>query len=151
VKIRNILAGTAVVGALAAGLAASPAANASTASAASAATADSSRHFFGPYYSDYGHGEHRSDRSYFKGFYFKSHGYYYFDSFAFDRDHDNEYTYFWIHWHDDFGSHVKYYKTFGTFHYAHKFKGSSGFDDADFRICEGDFPSDDCGSYHDVF
>ena len=147
-KIRSILAGTALVGAVAAGLAVSPAAHAST---ASATTVERGNHFFGPYYSDYGHGEHRSDRSYFKGFWFKKHGYYYFDAYAYDRDHDHEYTYFWIKWHDSFGFHVKYYKTFNKFHYVHKFKGSSGFNDADFHVCEGDFPSDDCGSYHDVF
>ncbi|MBO3747157.1 hypothetical protein J5X84_13850 [Streptosporangiaceae bacterium NEAU-GS5] len=147
-KIRSILAGTAVVGALAAGVAMSPAAaNASTASAVTA----QSNHFFGPYYSDYGRGEDRGHRSYFKGFWFKRNGYYYFDSFAFDRDHDHQYSYFWVRWHDGSGTHSSFYKTFNTFHYVHKFKGGHGFNDVDFRICEGSNRFDDCGSWHDVF
>jgi hypothetical protein len=151
--IRTILAGTAVVGALAAGLIATPA-QAATSTATTAATASGpSKHFFGPYYSRYGSGESFGDRSYFKGYWYKQDGRYWFFGDLFDRDHDREYSYVWFKWHDDFGFHTSYYKTFGRKHFDRfgGFQRSRGFDDFKIRVCEGDNRFDDCGSWGDAF
>lgn len=147
-NIRTILAGTAAAGALAAALVSAPAANAATA-------ASPFKHFFGTTYSGYGsgHGEHRSDRSYFgKGYWFNDGGRYWFYGDLFDRDHDHEYSYVWFRWHDDHGTHFTSYRTFGHKHIGHfgGFRKSGGFDDFDIRVCEGG-PSEDCGGWHDVF
>jgi hypothetical protein len=157
-KIRNLLVSTALAGSLAAGLAAvtTPAASASTEGASGTAVAtqaQAKRHFFGPIYSRFGGGESFGKRSYFKGYWEKSGGRYWFYGSLFDRDRDRDYSYVWFRWHDDRGFHTKYYKTFGRLNF-NKFGGfrkSSGFDDFDIRVCEGDNRFDDCGSYKDVF
>lgn len=154
-KIRSILVGTALAGSLAVGLAAAPAAQAAQASTSTTATAASasspSKHFFGPYYSRFGGDEDRGDRSYFKGYWYKNNGKYYFSGDLFDRDRDRDYSYVWFKWHNDSGYHTSYYKTFNRFHYEHSFKRSSGFDDFKVRVCEGDNRFDDCGSWGDAF
>ncbi|WP_214414901.1 hypothetical protein [Sphaerisporangium fuscum] len=176
-KIRNLLAGTALAGSLAVGLAAAPAAHASateatgsaaeatgsaaeaTGSAAgatgSAATAQAlgSRHFFGPIYSGFGHGEGRGDRSYFKGYWIGSGGRYYFSGSLLDRDHDHQYSYVWFRWHDDHGFHTRFFRTFGRYDLDRfgGFRRSDGFDDFDVRVCEGRSGTSDCGGYTDVF
>ncbi|MEO3811662.1 hypothetical protein ABGB17_21930 [Sphaerisporangium sp. B11E5] len=155
-NIRNLLVSTALAGSLAAGLAAAtaPAASASAAgTSGSAVAAQASRHFFGPIYSHYGRGEDRGHRSYFKGYWEKSSGRYWFYGSLFDRDRDRDYSYVWFRWHDDRGFHTKYYKTFGklSFNKFGGFRKSNGFDDFDIRVCEGDNRFDDCGGYKDVF
>ncbi|MDH2423815.1 hypothetical protein [Sphaerisporangium sp. TRM90804] len=156
-KIRNLLVSTALAGSLAAGIAATaPAAQAETSAAAGTAVtaeAQAARHFFGPIYSTFGRGEDRGHRSYFKGHWKKSNGRYWFYGSLFDRDRDRDYSYVWFRWHDDRGFHAKYYKTFGKKDFS-KFGGfrkSSGFDDFDIRVCEGDNRFDDCGRWSDVF
>ncbi|GAA1278656.1 hypothetical protein GCM10009677_36250 [Sphaerisporangium rubeum] len=154
-NLRNLLVSTALAGSLAAGLAAvtAPAASASAAGTSGTAAAQSSRHFFGPIHSRFGRGEDSGDRSYFKGYWTKSDGRYWFYGSLFDRDHDRDYSYVWFRWHDDRGFHTKYYKTFGRLNFS-KFGGfrkSDGFDDFDIRVCEGDDRFDDCGGYKDVF
>ncbi|MFF5211791.1 hypothetical protein [Streptosporangium sp. NPDC000396] len=152
-KIRAFVVGTALTGSLAAGLAAAPA-QAATAGTSAAQQAQSPRkHFFGPYYSAFGGGEDFGHRSYFKGYWYSDSGRYWFFGDLFDRDHDREYSYVWFKWHDRFGSHVKYYKTFGNRHFEKfgGFKKSSGFDDFKIRVCEGTDRFDDCGGWGDAF
>ena len=86
-KLRSVLAGTALAGALAAGIVAAPAqaATATTAGTASVAQAQYTKHWFSGY-SDFGRGESRGERSYYKGYWYYSNGRYYFDIEA--RDHD---------------------------------------------------------------
>ncbi|GAT66419.1 hypothetical protein PS9374_02069 [Planomonospora sphaerica] len=154
-KARTLLAATALTGALAAGLAAAPAqaSTAGTATAAASQEAQGSKHFFGPYYSKFGGGEGFGKRSYFKGYWIKQDGRYWFHGDLFDRDRDREYSYVWFRWHDKFGTHTKYYKTFGGRHFTKfgGFKKSNGFDDFKIRVCEGDDRFDDCGGWGDAF
>ncbi|MBG0827749.1 hypothetical protein HS041_08230 [Planomonospora sp. ID67723] len=153
-KFRTILVGTALAGSLAAGLAAAPAQAATAGTATSAEQVQGpKKHFFGPYYSKFGGGESFGKRSYFKGYWYKDDGRYWFFGDLFDRDRDREYSYVWFKWHDRFGHHVKYYKTFGGKHFDKfgGFKGSNGFDDFKIRVCEGDNRFDDCGSWGDAF
>ncbi|GIH89401.1 hypothetical protein ACFFMN_14620 [Planobispora siamensis] len=154
-KLRTVLAGTALAGSLAAGLAAAPAAMAATADTATAAQQAQApkKHFFGPYYSKFGGGESFGKRSYFKGYWYKDNGRYWFFGDLFDRDRDREYSYVWFRWHDKFGTHTKYYKTFGHRHFDKfgGFKKSNGFDDFKIRVCEGDNRFDDCGNWGDAF
>jgi hypothetical protein len=158
-KVRTLLTGAALAGALITSMAAAPAAMASTADASAATVAvqqaqSSSKHFFGPYYSGYGRGENFGHRSYFKGYYTKDNsGRYWFYGDVYDRDHDRQYTYVWYRWHDRSGSHTKVFKTSGEAHF-NKFGGfrkSNGFDGFDFRVCEGGNSSDDCGDWGDAF
>ncbi|MEW9528960.1 hypothetical protein [Microbispora sp. NPDC049125] len=151
-NIRTVLAGTAVAGALAAGLMVAPAAQAATQTAAAAGPV---RHFFGNTYSGYdrGDGENRGDRSYFgRGYWIRDGGRYWFYGDLFDRDHDREYSYVWFRWHDRSGSHLASYRTFGHREVNHfgGFRKSNGFNDFDIRVCEGG-PAEDCGGWHDVF
>jgi hypothetical protein len=141
------------MGALAGGVALSPAAQAATADSSAAQTAAQApfRHFFGPYYSGYHGNEHRSDRSYFKGYWFKDNGRYYFSFDGFDRDRDHQYSYYWVRYHDGHGFHTNVYRDFDRFHYSHIFSRSSGFNDFQVRVCEGGSPNSDCGSYHNIF
>ncbi|SNT26040.1 hypothetical protein SAMN05216276_103116 [Streptosporangium subroseum] len=159
-KVRTLLAGTALAGALAATMAAAPAAMASTPTAATVATAaaqqaqSSSKHFFGPYYSGFGRGENFGHRSSFKGYYTKDgSGRYWFYGDLVDRDRDRQYSYVWFKWHDRSGFHAKVFKTRGNQHFD-KFGGfrkSNGFNDFDIRVCEGTNSSDDCGRWGDAF
>ncbi|MBG0813626.1 hypothetical protein [Planomonospora sp. ID82291] len=154
-KARTLLAATVLAGSLAAGLAAVPAqaATAGTATVAAFQEAQGSKHFFGPYHSTFGGGEGFGKRSYFKGYWIKQDGRYWFHGDLFDRDRDREYSYVWFRWHDKFGVHTKYYKTFGSRHFTKfgGFKKSSGFDDFKIRVCEGDDRFDDCGGWGDAF
>jgi hypothetical protein len=149
--------GAALTGALAAGLAAAPAAQAAiSAPAAQAATADSSsavqaqtaprRHFIGPYFSD--SREDRRHESYFRGYWYKKSGGYYFTGDLFDRHRDRDGSYVWFKWYDRFGKfHKQSYRTDGRRHFAPiRFKR-----DFDVRVCEGRSSSSGCGGWHDVF
>ncbi|WP_449062565.1 hypothetical protein [Planomonospora algeriensis] len=127
---------------------------ASTAGAGAAAQeAQSSKHFFGPYHSGFGKGESFGERSYFKGYWVKDGGRYWFHGDLFDRDHDRSYSYVWFKWHDRSGYHTKVFKTFGHSHYKSYggFKKSRGFDDFKIRVCEGTNKFDDCGRWYDAF
>ncbi|MEV8638551.1 hypothetical protein AB0395_43540 [Streptosporangium sp. NPDC051023] len=150
-KIRTLLVGAALAGSLTAGLAAAPAqaATATTAQQAQGFT----KHFFGPYYSGFGGGEDFGHRSSFKGYWYNDHGRYWFFGDLTDRDHDREYSYVWFKWHDNSGSHIKFYKTFGGLHFNRYggFSKGDGFDDFKIRVCEGDSRFDDCGSWGDAF
>ncbi|GAA2864887.1 hypothetical protein GCM10010517_24130 [Streptosporangium fragile] len=154
--MRAIIAGTALAGSLLAGTAAAPAAMASTAGTAvgaAAQEAQGAKHFFGPYYSKFGGGESFGKRSYFKGYWTKSGGRYWFYGGLFDRDRDRQYSYVWFKWHDRFGHHTKVFKTFGHSGFS-KFGGfskSKGFDDFKIRVCEGTDKFDDCGGWGDAF
>ncbi|MER5624755.1 hypothetical protein ABT061_27350 [Streptosporangium sp. NPDC002544] len=155
---RALLAGAALAGSLLAGVAVAPAATASTAGTTTTATAlqqaqTFSKHFFGPYYSGFGRGEDFGHRSYFKGYWTKEGGRYWFYGDLFDRDRDRSYSYVWFKWHDRFGSHTKVFKTLGhgDIDRFGGFKGSSGFDDFKVRVCEGTDKFDDCGRWGDAF
>ncbi|WP_248964967.1 hypothetical protein [Sphaerisporangium perillae] len=149
-NIRNLLVGTALAGALAAGLAAAPAASASTAGttdADSAAQAQSARHRFGPFFSDFGGGEDRGDRSYAKGYWWRSGGHYYVDFDLFDRDHDRQYAWFDVYYHDDRGWHsFNRYKTFG--HFGKTIRFSEDTDGFRFRVGEGSTSDYDWSGWH---
>ncbi|MFI6506585.1 hypothetical protein ACIBCT_03190 [Streptosporangium sp. NPDC050855] len=157
--IRTALVGATLAGSLAAGVAAAPASTASTAPASTASAAvvqeaqASGKHFFGPYHSGFGRGESFGKRSYFKGYWTKDGGRYWFYGDLFDRDRDRDRSYVWFKWHDRFGSHTKVFKTSGRSHF-HRFGGfkkSNGFDDFKIRVCEGDDKFDDCGRWGDAF
>jgi hypothetical protein len=150
-KIRNLLVGTALAGALSAGLAAAPVAQASTAGTAAATTAtqaQSSRHFFGPFYSDFGGREHRNDRSYVRGSWYFSHGHYYLDFNLFDRDHDRQYSWLDVYYHDNRGWHrYDRYRTFG--HFSHNIRfNRSHVDGFRFRVGEGSTRDYDWSGWH---
>ncbi|GAA3842110.1 hypothetical protein GCM10022226_75880 [Sphaerisporangium flaviroseum] len=154
-NIRKLLAGTALAGSLAAGLAAAPAAQASTTDSAgvtSATEAQSSRHFFPIRYSDFGRGENRGDRSYFKGYWEKFGGRYYFSGHVFDRDDDRnrDYNYLEFRWHDDRGFHHKIFKSHGEFNVNRYggFRKSEGFDSFAFRVGEGHGRDYDWGNWY---
>ncbi|MEU0518005.1 hypothetical protein [Streptosporangium sp. NPDC006007] len=152
-KIPTLVVGTALVGFLAAGLAAAPAQAATAGTAAAQSAQAPGKHFFGPYYSRFGGGEDSGHRSLFKGYWYKESGHYWFFGDLSDRDHDRESSYVWFKWHDDSGSHVKYYKTSGGRHFD-RFGGFSkddGFDDFKVRVCEGGNRFDDCGGWGDAF
>ncbi|MDF5751510.1 hypothetical protein [Spongiactinospora sp. TRM90649] len=142
--MRNLLVGAALAGSLATGLATPAVASASASASASVAP---SRHHFGPYYSN--SSESFSHESYFKGYWYKQSGKYYFAGDLFDRHRsDRDYSYVWFRWHDKFGRfHQKSYKTFGRLHFnPFQFKR-----DFDLRVCEGRTPTSGCGGWHDVF
>ncbi|WP_030915941.1 hypothetical protein [Streptosporangium amethystogenes] len=147
---RALLAGAALAGSLLAGVAMAPAATASTAPQQAQTF---SKHFFGPYYSGFGQGEDFGHRSYYKGYWTKEDGRYWFYGDLFDRDHDRSYSYVWFKWHDRFGSHTKVFKTLGHGDVDRfgGFKKSSGFDDFKVRVCEGTDKFDDCGRWGDAF
>ncbi|WP_326819902.1 hypothetical protein [Streptosporangium sp. NBC_01756] len=152
-KTRTLLVGAALTGSLAAGLAVAPA-QAATAGAATVQQAQSpQRHFFGPYHSRFGGGENFGHRSYFKGYWYKDGGRYWFFGDLFDRDRDRDYSYVWFRWHNRSGFHTKVFKTFGHRHFSTYggFKKSSGFNDFKIRVCEGDNSFDDCGNWGDAF
>ncbi|GAA3120830.1 hypothetical protein GCM10010466_09680 [Planomonospora alba] len=154
-KVRTLLAGTAAAGVLAAGLAAAPAQAAAAGAAAPAAVqgAQAPKHFFGPYHSGFGKGESFGRRSSFKGYWIQQGGRYWFHGDLSDRDRDRHYSYVWFKWHDRSGTHVKYYKTFGSRHFGGfgGFRKSHGFDDFKIRVCEGVDRFDDCGGWGDAF
>jgi len=153
-KIRKALVGGALAASLAGALAATPAmAAAAPAQAAPALSAQAPRHFFGPIYSRFSNGEDFGHRSYFKGYWNKDHGRYWFTGDLYDRDGDHQYSYVWYRWHDNGGTHVSYYKTFGHRHFDRwgGFRKSSGFNDFDIRVCEGGNRFADCGGWQDVF
>ncbi|WP_214108781.1 hypothetical protein [Acrocarpospora catenulata] len=149
---RSIMAGTALVGALTAGAFVAPAANAAPAAVQASGPA---KHFFGNFYSKYHKGEDTGfgDRSYFKGYWIKKDGWYWFYGDLFDRDHDSEYSYVWYRWHDGSGYHTKYFgRTKGHAHFDKFAKFKAGkFDDLDIRVCEGDSSTEDCGAWGDAF
>ncbi|PZG51058.1 hypothetical protein C1I98_09285 [Spongiactinospora gelatinilytica] len=145
-KTRNLLAGAALAGSLSvltAGITVAPAAHAS----AAVTTGWAAKHHFGPYFSQ-GH-ESFARESYFKGYWYKAGGKYYFAGDLVDRHrNDRDYSYVWFKWYDRFGRfHKSYYKTFGHKHFnPFAFKR-----DFDVRVCEGDTPTSGCGGWHDVF
>jgi hypothetical protein len=148
-KIRNLLVGTALAGALAAGIAAAPAATASTTATASASQALST-YRFGPYYSGYSSGE-SSRRSYVTGSWGKGNdGYHYLDFKLFDRDHDRQYTYFDVFYHEN-GRWIffKRYQTYGEFHRQVVFD-KHGIDGFKWRIGEGTSRDFDWSNWHTV-
>ncbi|MEO3814272.1 hypothetical protein ABGB17_35185 [Sphaerisporangium sp. B11E5] len=150
-KIRTVLTGTVLAGALAGALAATPAQAAATTTAATAKAAFD-RHGFGPVWSGYGRHESRGDRSYFKGYWYSKNGYYYFDGNLFDRDRDREYSYVSFQWHDNRGWHEKTYRgdRFGSSHFFGKFRKGS-FDKFRIRVGEGTRGHYDWGTYRYFF
>jgi hypothetical protein len=149
-KLRTILVGTALAGALAAGIAAAPAqaATASTAGTASAASqAQFSRHYFEGY-SNYGRGESRNERSYYKGYYYFDNGRYYFDINAWDRDRDRENTYVDFWYHDDKGWHDHRFNTGGHDEWKFSVGARDGFDGFRVRIGEGNSRDFDWNNYY---
>jgi hypothetical protein len=148
VRIRNLLAGTALAGSLVAGaLAIAPAASADAASADQAQSAQSDRHNFGPYYSN--GSENGSHESYFRGYWQKRSGHYYFYGDLYDRHHnDHDYSYVWFKYYDQHGNfHRNWYRSDDRRH----FEGIRFKRDFQIRVCEGDSRNDGCGGYHDVF
>lgn len=150
-KLQALVAAAATAGTLAAGLAIAPAAQAAAPAAAQAAAPK--KHFFGPYYSGFGKGETFGKRSYFKGYWYRTGGRYWFFGDLIDRDFDRQYTYVWFRWHDRFGFHTKVFRTLGKKRFI-KFGGfrvGTGFDDFKIRVCEGRNQFADCGKWGDAF
>ncbi|MFC4590457.1 hypothetical protein [Sphaerisporangium corydalis] len=147
-KIRNLLIGTALAGSLAAGLAAVPAQAATKSDNSSASQTQASRHRFGPYFSSFGRGEDRGDRSYVQGYWWRANGDYYFDFDLFDRDRDRQYAWLDVYYHDDRGWHrFNRYKTFG--HSSSRIRFND--DDIDgfrFRVGEGSTRDYDWSGWH---
>ncbi|MBB2909394.1 hypothetical protein FHS43_000640 [Streptosporangium becharense] len=161
---RALLAGAALAGSLLAGGLAAPAATAATVPAAApvpaaplsapaVSAALGGKHFFGPYHSAFGGGESFGKRSYFKGYWVKTGGRYWFYGDLVDRDRDRHYSYVWFRWHDRSGHHTKVFKTFRHAGFAEfgGFRTSKGFDDFKIRVCEGTDKFDDCGGWGDAF
>jgi hypothetical protein len=153
-KLRSVLVGTALAGALAAGIAAAPAqaataATASTASAASAASTASasqySKHWFSGS-SSFGRGESRGERSEYRGYWYYSGGRYYFDIDARDHDRDNQNTYVDFSWHDNQGWHNRRFSTGGRSEWKFSYSRNSGFDNFRVRIGEGNSRDFDWGN-----
>ncbi|GAA5070886.1 hypothetical protein HNP84_009196 [Thermocatellispora tengchongensis] len=148
--LRSILAGTAIVGSLAAGVALAPAAaNAETAVTTATAQASAPKFHNFKYFSDFGRGESFGKRSYFKGFWYKKDGWYYVKGSLFDLDRDREYSYFWVKYIDRFGrTHFDRYKTFGKFDYNKKFFKAKHFW---VGVSEGDGFRDDFSGYRQLW
>jgi hypothetical protein len=148
-KLRSVLVGTALAGALAAGIAAAPAqaATASTASTASVAQAQYSKHWFSGS-SDYGRGESRGERSDYRGYWYYSNGRYYFDIDARDRDRDRENTYVDFSYHDNGGWHTRRFSTGGHNEWKFSISARGGFDGFRTHIGEGNSRDFDWGNYY---
>ncbi|WP_371781878.1 hypothetical protein [Streptosporangium subroseum] len=154
-KLRSVLVGTALAGALAAGIAAAPAqaATAATASAASAASTASvaqaqyTKHWFSGS-SSFGRGESRGERSNYKGYWYYSGGRYYFDIEARDHDRDRENTYVDFSYHDNGGWHTRRFATGGHGEWKFNISARGGFDGFRTRIGEGNSRDFDWGNYY---
>jgi hypothetical protein len=154
-KLRSVLIGTALAGALAAGIAAAPAqaatattaATASAASTASVAQAQYTKHWFSGS-SSFGRGESRGERSQYKGYWYYSNGRYYFDIEARDHDRDRQNTYIDFSWHDDNGWHNRRFSTGGRSEWKFSYSRNSGFDNFRTRIGEGNSRDFDWGNYY---
>ncbi|GLW09729.1 hypothetical protein Misp01_48580 [Microtetraspora sp. NBRC 13810] len=146
-KLRHVLAGTVLAGALAAGVVAVPA-QAATAGSASAAQVQSTKHWFEGY-SSFGRGEHRNERSYYKGYWYFSDGRYHFDLNAWDRDRDRESTYVEFWYHDDRGWHLgRRFSTRGHDEWKFSYSRKGGFDGFRVRIGEGGSRDLDWNKYY---
>jgi hypothetical protein len=151
-KLRSVLVGTALAGALAAGIAAAPAqaATATTASAASTASvaqAQYTKHWFSGS-SDYGRGESRGERSDYRGYWYYSNGRYYFDIEARDHDRDRENTYVDFSYHDNGGWHTRRFATGGYGEWKFNISARGGFDGFRTHIGEGNNRDFDWGNYY---
>jgi hypothetical protein len=148
-KLRSVLVGTALAGALAAGIAAAPAqaATATTAGTASVAQAQYTKHWFSGY-SSFGRGESRGERSQYKGYWYHSNGRYYFDFNTYDRDRDRENTFIDFYYHDDNGWHNRRFSTGGHREWKFSFSDKNGFDGFRSRIGEGRSGDFDWGNYY---
>ncbi|MEU8385057.1 hypothetical protein [Streptosporangium sp. NPDC048865] len=148
-KLRSVLAGTALAGALAAGIVAAPAQAATTAEAGTATVAQAqyTKHWFSGY-SDFGRGESRGERSYYKGYWYYADGRYYFDIDTWDRDRDREHTYIDFYYHDDRGWHNRRFHTGGHQGWKFSYSAKSGFDKFRIRLGEGRQGHFDWGNYY---
>ncbi|GAA4197295.1 hypothetical protein GCM10022252_46000 [Streptosporangium oxazolinicum] len=150
-KLRSVLVGTALAGALAAGIVAAPAQAATTSSAtagaASVAQAQYTKHWFSGY-SSFGRGESRSERSYYKGYWYYSNGRYYFDINTWDRDRDRENSFIDFYYHDDRGWHNRRFNTGGHHEWKFSYSAKGGFDGFRVRIGEGRSGDFDWGNYY---
>ncbi|MEV1248080.1 hypothetical protein ACIBO2_55875 [Nonomuraea sp. NPDC050022] len=147
--IRHLLAGTALAGSMVAGaLAIAPTAQADAATATQAQSAQAGpRHFFGPYFSN--GSENGGHESYFKGYWQKRGGNYYFYGDLYDRHHnDGDYSYVWFQYYDRHGDfHRNWYRSDDRRHFdSIRFKR-----DFKIQVCEGGSRNSGCGGWHDVF
>ncbi|SNT63779.1 hypothetical protein SAMN05216276_110423 [Streptosporangium subroseum] len=148
-KLRSVLVGTALAGALAAGIAAAPAqaATATTAGTASVAQAQYTKHWFSGS-SSFGRGESRGDRSDYRGYWYYSNGRYYFDIEAWDHDRDRQNTYVDFSYHDNGGWHTRRFSTGGHGEWKFNISARSGFDGFRTHIGEGNSRDFDWGNYY---
>ena len=148
-KLRSVLVGTALAGALAAGIAAAPAqaATATTAGTASVAQAQYTKHWFSGY-SSFGRGESRGERSNYKGYWYYSGGRYYFDIEAWDHDRDRQNTYVDFSYHDNSGWHTRRFSTGGHGEWKFNISARGGFDGFRTHIGEGNSRDFDWGNYY---
>lgn len=147
--IRHLLAGTALAGSMVAGaLAVAPSAQADAATASQAQSAQAGpKHFFGPYFSN--GSENGGHESYFKGYWQKRGGNYYFYGDLYDRHHnDGDYSYVWFKYYDRHGNfHRNWYRSDDRRHFdSIRFKR-----DFKIQVCEGGSRDSGCGGWHDVF
>lgn len=151
-KLRSVLVGTALAGALAAGIAAAPAqaataTTANTADTTSIAQVQYKKHWFSGY-SSFGRGESRGERSSYKGYWYHSNGRYYFYFNTFDHDRDRENTFIDFYYHDDNGWHNRRFSTGGHHEWKFSFSDRHGFDGFRARIGEGKRGDFDWGNYY---
>ncbi|GLW07861.1 hypothetical protein Misp01_29910 [Microtetraspora sp. NBRC 13810] len=151
--MRKLLVGAALAGALATGIVAAPAQAATTtantaATASTAAQAQYTKHWFEGY-SNFGRGEHRNERSYYKGYWYFSDGRYHFDLNTWDRDRDRENTYVEFWYHDDRGWHLGHrFSTQGHKEWKFSYSRKGGFDGFRVRIGEGTTRDFDWNTYY---
>ncbi|MGP4101698.1 hypothetical protein [Nonomuraea sp. KM90] len=137
-----------MAGALLAGAGAAPAAQADTATTTQAKAVQAGpKHNFGPIYSN--GTESLPKESYFRGYWQKRGGNYYFSGDLGDRHNgDGDYSYVWFKYYDSSGFHRDVYRSddrrrhFGEIRFKRDLK---------IRVCEGNTRNSGCGSYKDVF
>lgn len=138
-----------MAGALVAGVVAAPAAQADTAIATEAQSVQAGpKHNFGPYYSNGSEDVQRE--SYFRGYWQKRGGKYYFSGDLGDRHNgDGDYSYVWFKYYDSSGNfHRNVYRTDDRRRHFEEIRFKRDFK---VRVCEGNTRDSGCGSYHDVF
>ncbi|GII75651.1 hypothetical protein Sru01_06330 [Sphaerisporangium rufum] len=157
-KIRDLLAGAALAGSLAAAAltvvpaaASADAAAATPTSSATSATSVSAGkvHRFGPFFSGFGRGENRGHRSYATGSWSFKGGRYHLDFDLFDRDRDRQYSWFDVYYHDNRGWHAfARYRTFGHLGRHVAFPRDRRIDGFRFRVGEGTTRDYDWSGWH---
>jgi hypothetical protein len=144
VRIRNLLAGAAVGGALLAGTVAAAPAQATTDSSAGAQSV--SRHYHRWYSNS---NESHNHEGYWYGYWEKRGSHYYVNGDLYDRHHgDGDYSYVWYRYYDSRGNfHKDYYRT-NDHNRISEIRFTRDFD---VRVCEGDTRDSGCSWWYDLY